>query len=1006
MTESNPAQNEQNNTELQEKQQLKNAILKICEPMCIKLIKDKPQNITSYMINYLQNKYNYSSSLLRNDEKKELQKLKDDIEIFHDMDEHYYFVEQQNKLKKETKVVEKKSKIPPKPKPRLPPEEIIPSDDEDYNNPDEIDPRLDNPNFISSNLRVDPRPGTFENFTKNYQEVKYSLYDKPPQLFDFIKINLMKSPLFSELSLDALKKCIDAMEEKNFVSMNEIVKQGDYSNTFYFIAEGELECRMGFTKIIREGNKKRIEKYDPKLVKVYYPGDYFGELNLLYHIPIRGTVKAITDTKIYILDRYIYKQILNNSFKGKNERRILLFKNIPILQTLNDEELERLVQISKEAIYYKDEIIIKENEYQNTLMILEEGNCFETKIVEEGKKAKKTKDHREGFYFGEEALLKPEKRQESIIANSDVVRFICIDRYTFKNIFGSLEQILMRNMEVYTKYFPPLPEIKEEKPFKIEEENVNPDNIQPVNPIEPNNGAIVNVNNSPENNEDNIKINPNISIDELTQKFNKEKEELKEQYENNIKMLTDKINSLENELKNNKNNINNDYNISNNKNNNNSNIDNNNNMNSINNNNFNNSNIENNNMNNNSINNNSIKNSNIDNNNNMNTINNNSIKNSNIDNNNNNNMNSINNNNYNNSNIDNNNNMNSINNNNFNNSNIDNNMNNNSINNKSIKNSNIDNNNMNNNSLNNNNFNNNIIDNNNNMNNNSLNNNGIINSNIDTNNNMNNNTLNNNAIKNSNIDIINENPNVNMNNMNNNDISNDDVINKFKNKNINNNTNININENNNNGIENINNINNMNNSNNNIDNNINNNNNYNNGINISENNIYNSNNMNNNINNNYNNFENNLGNDNNGLNNNNNITDSTNNNNLNLINNYNNINNNNMNVVPNNNNNNTNSINNNNNNDNNINGSINQYPIVNNTPNNNLNNQNNEGETKISLIKNGIISEDDFNKKEEEEEKKNNLEPIKEAQNEKGSNQSQHENNDIFPSKGSIGENI
>ena len=102
----------------------------------------------------------------------------------------------------------------------------------------------------------------------------------------------------------------------------------------------------------------------------------------------------------------------------------------------------------------------------------------------------------------------------------------------------------MRNMEVYTKYFPPLPEIKEEKPFKIEEENVNPDNIQPVNPIEPNNGAIVNVNNSPENNEDNIKINPNISIDELTQKFNKEKEELKEQYENNIKMLTDKINSL------------------------------------------------------------------------------------------------------------------------------------------------------------------------------------------------------------------------------------------------------------------------------------------------------------------------------------------------------------------------------------------------------------------------------------------------------------------------------
>ena len=917
MTESNPAQNEQNNTELQEKQQLKNAILKICEPMCIKLVKDKPQNITSYMINYLQNKYNYSSSLLRNDEKKELQKLKDDIEIFHDMDEHYYFVEQQNKLKKETKVVEKKSKIPPKPKPRLPPEEIIPSDDEDYNNPDEIDPRLDDPNFISSNLRVDPRPGTFENFTKNYQEVKYSLYDKPPQLFDFIRINLMKSPLFSELSLDALKKCIDAMEEKNYVSMNEIVKQGDYSNTFYFIAEGELECRMGFTKIIREGNKKRIEKYDPKLVKVYYPGDYFGELNLLYHMPIRGTVKAITDTKIYILDRYIYKQILNNSFKGKNERRILLFKNIPILQTLNDEELERLVQISKEAIYYKDEIIIKENEYQNTLMILEEGNCIETKIVEEGKQPKKTKDYREGFFFGEEALLKPEKRKESIIANSDVVRFICIDRYTFKNIFGSLEQILMRNMEVYTKYFPPLPEIKEEKPFKIGEEIVNPDNIQPITPVEPSNGAIANDNNSQEKNDENIKINPNINIDELTQKFNKEKEEMKEQYENSIKMLTDKINSLENQLKNNMKNIDNDNNINNNK--------------------INNSNIDiNNNMNNNSINNN-----NIEYNNNMNN--------------------------------------NSLNNNNFNNNNIDNNMNNTNINNKSIKNSNLDNNN---NSLNNNNFN---------------------NSNIDNNNNMNNN-INNNDIKNSNIENnINEIENGNKNN-----ISNDDVINSLKNNNFNDNTN--FNEGNNNGNENINNnfinsINNMNNENNNIDNNINNNNN--NEIKISENILFNSNNMNNNINNNYNDFQNNLSFNINGLNNNNNIAGSINNNNLNLINNINNnINNNNMNADPNNyNNNNINIINSFNNNGNNINGSINQYPIANNTPTNNQNNLNNDdGETKISLINNGIISENDFNKKEEEDEKK--LEPIKEAQSEKGSHTSMHENNDIFPNKGSIGENI
>ena len=90
MTETILPKTEQNNPELLEKQQLKKSILKICEPMCINLKKDKPENIASYMINYLKNKYNYSSSLLKNDEKKELDKLKNDVQVFHDMDEHFY----------------------------------------------------------------------------------------------------------------------------------------------------------------------------------------------------------------------------------------------------------------------------------------------------------------------------------------------------------------------------------------------------------------------------------------------------------------------------------------------------------------------------------------------------------------------------------------------------------------------------------------------------------------------------------------------------------------------------------------------------------------------------------------------------------------------------------------------------------------------------------------------------------------------------------------------------
>ena len=53
-----------------EKKKLKKKLMDICEPMCLQIMKEKPENISSFMLNWLLNKYNYSSSLLKNEEKK------------------------------------------------------------------------------------------------------------------------------------------------------------------------------------------------------------------------------------------------------------------------------------------------------------------------------------------------------------------------------------------------------------------------------------------------------------------------------------------------------------------------------------------------------------------------------------------------------------------------------------------------------------------------------------------------------------------------------------------------------------------------------------------------------------------------------------------------------------------------------------------------------------------------------------------------------------------------
>ena len=463
---------EENDLDFQKTEELKEFLTDICESMCLDALETKPKDLPNYMINFLQNKYGYSSSGLQYEEKKELEKLRSEVEIFRDMDEHTYYAELQKQVKKEIKVNDKKSKNPPKPKPRLPPDEIIVSDDEDYKDNDEIDPNLDDAEFIQKCNLNNRRIAVTENCVNDEDNLgQIKTYKKNDELIEFMRINLIKSPVFSELPQYILRQCIDAMEEKNIPAVTDVFKQGELGESFFFVEEGELECKIQFTKVTKEGNRKKVEKFEPKLVKIYGPGDYFGELSLLFHTPRRGTVKAVNDAKLYALKRSTYKKILKKANEDSIVRKINIFKKVPILETLTDEELIKLDDISKEAIYYNGETIIKENEFSNVMFYIDKGRCIGTQTEENGKMPIKTKDYREGDIIGERALLKGEKRQENIIANSEYVKMICLDRFSFKNNFGSLEQILMRNMDLYNVFFPPIQEEKpEEKNEGIKEE--------------------------------------------------------------------------------------------------------------------------------------------------------------------------------------------------------------------------------------------------------------------------------------------------------------------------------------------------------------------------------------------------------------------------------------------------------------------------------------------------------------------------------------------------------
>lgn len=82
------------------------------------------------------------------------------------------------------------------------------------------------------------------------------------------------------------------MDEKHVLKGEVVIQEGDEGDCLYVVSSGNLKC----TKVFK-GNK------DPTLLKMYNPGEAFGELALLYNAPRAATITAESECVLYVLDR-------------------------------------------------------------------------------------------------------------------------------------------------------------------------------------------------------------------------------------------------------------------------------------------------------------------------------------------------------------------------------------------------------------------------------------------------------------------------------------------------------------------------------------------------------------------------------------------------------------------------------------------------------------------------------------------------------------------------------
>ena len=230
---------------------------------------------------------------------------------------------------------------------------------------------------------------------------------------------------------------LEIIKEMSFATVpsNTIIfQQGTPGNFFYILKVGTVELYI-----------------DGKKIKTFSVGESFGELALLHGAPRSGTVKAITECGLWVLERKNFRKIVDHITKMNFEENKTFIQSVPILNNIEHYQQAILcVSLIKET-FEEGKLIVKEGESANCIYIVKEG---EVNIVHDGKVVRTLK---RGENFGERSILVQSLRTMDVVAKTNCVCY-SISKVTLQNMLGEKYITLlflnfMKASFITSKYF-------------------------------------------------------------------------------------------------------------------------------------------------------------------------------------------------------------------------------------------------------------------------------------------------------------------------------------------------------------------------------------------------------------------------------------------------------------------------------------------------------------------------------------------------------------------------
>ncbi|XP_064457527.1 cGMP-dependent protein kinase, isozyme 1-like isoform X2 [Ornithodoros turicata] len=256
-------------------------------------------------------------------------------------------------------------------------------------------------------------------------DIDVSHHPKDFRSKQLIKDAIMENDFLKNLDSSQLREIVDCMYPQLLEAGTLVIREGDVGSHLYVSAEGELE----------------VEKEERVLGRMG-PGKAFGELAILYNCTRTASVKAVTTAKVWVLDRRVFQAIMMKTGLQRQEENIQFLRSVPLLQTLSNEILAKMSDVLEVDFYPPGVYIIRQGTSGDTFFIISHGNVKVTKRVPGcPNREEEIRTLGRGDYFGEQALLREDKRTANVVSLEPGVECLALDRDSFIQLIGDLREL-------------------------------------------------------------------------------------------------------------------------------------------------------------------------------------------------------------------------------------------------------------------------------------------------------------------------------------------------------------------------------------------------------------------------------------------------------------------------------------------------------------------------------------------------------------------------------------